>query len=260
MFKIKQKNLIYLGILILAFFTFYSRSNFFYPFKFNIVEIVSGPIRFLSSPLLEMKKIIYYHRIFDEYRRLNKEVSFLKAQIAGMEEVIQENKRLVDVLDFKRKSVFSSVLANVIARNPSFWNSVIIIDKGRRDGIKEGLPVINSFGVVGKVFEVGERASKIILLTDSQFSVAALVQRSRETVLVTGSLDGTCRLRFIKENSDIQMGDKLITSKLSTSFPEGLLIGEVDNLTEDANGQQQNVSIHPTVTFSQLEEVLVILK
>jgi len=258
-FRRTRKNLVYLFIPLLLFFIFFSYSEVFTPIKFKIIQASAAPIRIFSFPFKELKKILYYHRTFKEYRRLKGETDFLKARLIGLEEVIRENKRLEDLLEFKRTLVYSSVVANVIGRNPSLWNSSMIIDKGEGDGVKQGQPVVNALGVVGKVAEVGPKTSKVILLIDPQFSVAALVQEPRESGLVSGSLQGVCRLRFIKSNATIQLGDTVITSKLSSSFPEGLLIGEIIKIEENPKSDSIECLVAPAVSLSQLEEVLVIV-
>lgn len=208
---------------------------------------------------MEFKKILFYHRTFEEYRRLKNENDFLKGRLVGMEEVILENKRLEDLLEFKRKLIFSAVAANVVGREPSRWNSTLIVDKGIDDGIEQGQAVVNAYGVVGKVAEVNQNSSKVVLITDPQFSVASMVQRSRESVLVAGSLDGLCRLKFYSETADIVIGDQIITSKLSTTFPENLVIGKVTSI-EAADMHTKRISVSPAVSVSQLEEVLILKK
>lgn len=119
---------------------------------------------------------------------------------------------------------------------------------------------MNSFGVVGKISEVGEKSSTVILLTDPQFSVAALVKGPRESGLVSGTLQGVCRLRYLKRDAQIEIGDQVITSKLSSSFPEHLIIGKIVRVIDDPNGQTIQGIVEPAVNFSQIEEVLVIIK
>ena len=219
------------------------------------------PIEIVSLPFYEIKKILYYHRTFNEYQRLRDEVNVLKARLAGLDEVAAENMRLERLLTFKRSLVYSSVTASVIGRDPSGWSSSMIINRGKDDGIRQGMPVISALGVVGKIAEVSESDSKVVLLTDPQFSVAALVQGSREIGLVNGSLQGEiCRMRFISSDAQINVGDKVITSKLSTSFPEGLLIGEVVKIIGDPQEPSIECIIKPAVVLSQVEEVLVILQ
>ena len=259
MFRVNRKNLIYLCILLAVFILLFTGARSFHVVKFGIIKATSIPIRILSFPLNEIKKLLYYHRTFDEYKRLKEEVDVLKARLVGLEEVIRENTRLDDLLKFKRKLVYSSTVANVVGRSPSYWNSTMIIDQGEEAGIRQGMPVVNAAGVVGKISEVGAGISKVILLTDPQFSVAALVQGPRESGLVSGTLKGVCRMRYIRADARVNIGDKVITSKLSSSFPEGLLIGEVIAINNGSKNPTVEYLIEPSVAFSQIEEVLVIL-
>ena len=260
MFKNIQKNLIYLLLIFLPFYFFFIQNHSFSKVKFQITQISQGSIKLLSFPIGEIKKILFYHRTFDEYMRLRKNVALFKARFVGLDEVVRENARLEKLLNFKRKLIYSSVAANVIGREPTHWNSSVLIDRGKVDGIKEGMPVVNALGVVGKISEVGANQSKVILLTDSQFSVAALVQRTRESGLVSGTLQGFCRMRYIHQDAQVKVGDKIITSKLSSSFPENLIVGEVTEIQENSRGPSITCIVKPAVSFSLLEEVLVILK
>jgi len=259
-FRNIPKSLIYLLLILLSFYFFFVRPYSFTSLKFKFIEVASGPIRLLSYPLFEIKKMLFYHRIFDEYKQLSMETNVLKARLVGLEEVMRENTRLERLLEFKRSLIYSSVAANVIGRDPSYWNSGMIIDKGKQDGIEVGMPVVNASGVVGKIAEVSKKKAKVILLTDPQFSVAALIQVPRESGLVSGTLQGICRMRYLKDGSKIRVGDMVVTSKLSSSFPESLPIGEIIRIEEDPGRGSVECIIQPTVSISQVEEVLVILK
>jgi rod shape-determining protein MreC len=242
-----------------AFFLLFAGAGSFHVLKSGIVNIVLLPVHIISFPLNESKKIIFYHRTFNEYKRLKEETASLKARLVGLEEVVRENTRLENLLKFKRKLVYSSVVSNVIGRDPSYWNSTMIIDKGGEDGIKVGMPVVNASGVVGKIAEVNGNTSKVILLTDPQFSVPALVRGARESGLVSGTLQGILRMRYIRAEAKVNVGDQVITSKLSSSFPEGLLIGEVMSIKDTQDNAAMECFIQPSVTFSQIEEVLVLV-
>ena len=260
MLKKDQKNLVYLLVLILPFVLFFTQPNIFYQSKSGLVRLISVPIGLISVPLKELKKILYYHRIFDEYKRLKEEVAVLKSRLVGFEELIRENSRLQKLLDFKSRLVYSSVVANVIGRDPSYWNSTMIIDKGETDGIKQGMPVVNALGVIGKIADVGKTRSKVILLVDPQFSVAAVIQGSRENGLISGSLQGVCRMRYLDPTGAVHLGDKVVTSKLSSSFPENLQIGEVISVDQNSQKSSLECLVRPAVSLSEIEEVLVILK
>jgi len=238
---------------------FFLPSRMLSPLKFKFIAGTALPVRMISFPLLEIKKILFYHRTYAEYiNKLQKDYNTLKARLIGMEEVIRENNRLENLLKFKRSLVYSSVGASVVGRDPSNWNETVIIDKGVLDDVAVGMPAVNAQGVVGKVAEVSDRKSKVILLTDPGFSTAALVKRSREIGLVSGTLQGLCRMRYLSANADVNVGDQVITSKLSSSFPEGLFIGEVIAVEHKKNGLSVDCIIQPAVPLSQLEEILII--
>jgi len=90
--------------------------------------------------------------------------------------------------------------------------------------------------------------------------VAALVRRPGESGLVSGTLQGTCRMTYLNPSADIRKGDQVITSQLSSSFPESLLIGHITQIHNDPETQQMGCTVEPAVSFSQIEEVLVILE
>jgi rod shape-determining protein MreC len=259
-FRKYRKLLIYFLVFLVPFFLLFVRSDFLAPAKSKLIETSSVPVRILLFPFREIRKLLFYHRTYDEYQELKREVAFLRSRLVEQEEVLRENSRFKELLALKKSLVFSSVVANVIGRDPSNWNSAIIIDKGRQDGLETGMPVIDVGGVIGKVAEAGETTSKVILLTDPNFSVPALVQRTREQGLVSGTLQGICRMRYLPADSQLKVGDKVLTSKLSSSFPEGLLIGEVIRVDISQSTPTAECLVRPSVSISQLEEVLVLRK
>jgi rod shape-determining protein MreC len=259
-FRKNSKLLIYALVFVATFLLIFSRSGFLNSLKFTVVQSVSLPLRIVLFPFQELKKVLFYHRTFEEYMRLRTEVDTMKNRLTGLNEVLEENNRLARLLDFKRKLIFSSVAASVVGRDPSNWDASLLIDKGANDAIEIGAPVVNAMGVVGKVAQVSTDKAKVILVTDPTFSVVALVQRSREIGLVSGTLQGLCRMRYLSQGADIEVGDQIVTSKLSSSFPEGLLIGEVTEVHSDDKGVTTDCLIKPAVPLSQIEEVLVIRK
>lgn len=223
-----------------------------------IMESSGGVVSVATWPVRELKKIVFYHQTYDEYVKLKKEVDGLRAKSVNAQEIILENKRLTSLLDLKQQSFFPSVVASVVGRDPSNWNAVLIINKGRAAGIKVGMPVVNPAGVVGKVIEVGNNLSKVILISDPNFNVAAVTQDSRESGLLSGTLQGLCRLRYLPEDSTVKVGEKVVTSKLSSTFPDGILIGTIINIHNQSNTTGTDCLVEPAVLPSRVEEVLVL--
>lgn len=224
----------------------------------KIAETSAWPLRVILFPFKEFKKVITYHKTYNDYQKLKKETDTFRRRLQEQEEILKENNRFKGLLELKQNAIFSSTAANVIARDPSNWSAAIIIDKGSQDGMEQGMPVISSLGVVGKIIEAGNKTSKVMLLTDPRFSVAVLIERNREQGLISGSLQGLCRMQYLSPDVIVEIGDKVITSKLSSFFPEGLLIGKVVDVRESLSSPTIECLIEPAVSLSQIEEVIVV--
>jgi rod shape-determining protein MreC len=252
------KPSIYLSIFIIPFLIV-----FFKPKSINAISILDAgarPVGFAQGFAFELKKFFYYRDTYQEYVKLKKQTDLLKSKVTRLQEALQEAARLEQIAQFRRSQTFVTMVSSVIGRDPSSWNASLVLDKGNRDGVKVGMPVLNSLGVVGKIFEVGHTTSKAILLADPNFSVAAIVSRTRESGLLTGTLQGVCRLQYLTDNADVKVGDKVVTSKLSSAFPEGLLIGSIVDVQASVNSHTVECLVEPAVDLSQLEEVIIIKK
>lgn len=255
-----SKNLIYVFLLFIPIGLLLLRPAVLNDQKNVVVESSIGPLNIISWPFMEIKKMLMYHATYEEYLKLKKEYGGLLAKRTNAQELLKENKRLTGLLDFKRSVPYETTAAVVIGRDPTNWNAVLIIDKGRKSGIKIGMPVVNPSGVVGKVIEVGDDISKVILVSDPNFTVAAVSQESRESGLLTGTLQGLCRLRYLPEDTAIKVGEKIVTSKLSSSFPDGILIGTVVNVNDRTDATGTECLVKPATFPSRAEEVLILKK
>ncbi len=253
-----SKNFIYVFVFLIPVFLLVARPPFLNSKKTAVMEMFSGPLSFVMWPVRELKKIVFYHQTYDEYIKFKKETDGLRVKIVNAQEIILENKRLTNLLDLKRDLPYASIVASVIGRDPSNWNAMLIINKGRAAGIKVGMPVVNTAGVVGKVIEVGENISKVILISDPNFNVAAVTQDSRESGLLSGTLQGFCRLKYLPEDATVKVGEKVVTSKLSSTFPDGILIGAVVNVHNESNTTGTECLVKPAILPSRIEEVLVL--
>lgn len=225
-----------------------------------VLDAGAKPVGWAQGIALEIKKLVYYRDAYDEYRVFKKQNDLLKARVVSLQEQIQQGKRLNQIAEFRRSQNFTSMVATVIGRDPSNWDASLVLDKGKLDGVGIGMPVVSPLGIVGKIVEIGHSTSKAILVSDPDFSVAAVVSRSRESGLLTGTLQGICRLQYLSENADVKVGDHLVTSSLSSAFPQGLLIGRITDVQASANSHTVECLVEPSVELSQLEEVIIIKK
>jgi rod shape-determining protein MreC len=249
----------YLLVCFLAVAVFIFLPNSYSKVKSFTLNILSLPLKIVQFPLQELKKVFSYRSTYQENSRLKNQADGLRRRLINQEEIIQENERLKKLLSFKGKSGFSLIAARVIAKDPSNWDSVVIIDKGSNDGVRVNLAAITELGLAGQVIEVDRNQSKVMLINDPSFNVASLVQRTREEGIVSGTITGICRMKYLSLNSDVKSGDAVMTSGLSQEFPKGLLIGSVTEAEEDSSGLSKNCLIKPAVNLSKLEELLLII-
>lgn len=202
--------------------------------------------------------MLFYHRNYLRNDLLEKQTDLLQQKINTLQEASIENARLRDLLHFKQLSSFKVVAARVIGRSPNNWSSVIIVDKGKNNGIKSGMAVITSLGFAGKVIETGSSVSKIMLANDPDFAVSAIAQRSRQEGLVSGTLGNLLIMRYLPKDADIKISDNIITSGLQSKFPKGLVIGTVVDMGDEFSGLGRYCLVKPQVNLSSIEEVLII--
>ena len=225
----------------------------------SLIDSLRWPLSIFSQISREIQGITLYHWNLIENRRLKKEIALLRRQRFEAEELYLENIRLRKLLDFKEKSVYPLTAASVIGYEPSNLSSVIIIDKGRRHGIAQGYAVITNDGLVGRIVELGDTTSKVLLINDINSGVAALVQRSRQKGLVSGTLGGELILRYLPPDADVKISDLVITCGLSDLYPKGILIGEVAEIREEDGQPEMFAVVRPSAKLTKLEEVLVVL-
>lgn len=256
MFKPSKKSLIYAAAGSISFLLICS---FLAIFRSPTLSILKYPLTFVTCIRREMGAAIFYHRNFTEYERLKKETDTLNSKLNLARELYLENRRLKTLLAFKQKSSYKVRAARVIGRSPDSWASTVIIDKGSGNGIKRGCIAVTPLGLAGRVVETAETTSKVMLMNDVNISVSAMVQRTRQEGLVSGTLGNTLIMRYLPQESDIRVSDVVITSGLTEMYPKGLLIGTVEEVRDEFSGLSRYAIIKPAVNLADIEEVLVII-
>ncbi len=253
-----SKQLVYVLIILIPFWLLFFNSPFWHNIKMALMGTATSSVAIVRWPLQELEKMISYRKSWNENQKLKREMNDLKSRAIQLEELARQNRRYEKLVSFRERRGLNAAIASVIARDPANWNSSLMINKGKAEGMRPGMPVVNADGVVGKVAEVAAHVSKVILVNDTGFSVAAVDRRSRESGLVSGSLSGRCRMLYLPDNADIQVGDEVITSELSSDFPPGIMVGTISRILPAGDASGYRAEISPTVEVSRIEEVLVI--
>lgn len=173
-------------------------------------------------------------------------------------EIELANKRLRHLLRFEKTVPGQMIAAQVVGKDPSPWSKTVIVDRGTDNGVRQSDPVVVPEGIVGVVVEASGRFAKVLLLTDPNSAVDALVQETRARGIVKGSGADTCIFDYALRKHEIRVGDTVVSSGLDQVFPKGLRVGRISEVVRQNAGIFQNVSITPYVNFEILEEVFII--
>ena len=252
------KQLIYAVFIIVPFWLIFFSSPIFHGVKMGLMSFGTFSVAFVRAPVEEVGRLLSYRKTWTEYQKMKREVGGLRSRMETLEEDAAAGRRYARLLEVRSRLNYTTETAVVIARDPANWNSSLMINKGKSSGIRPGMAVVNAMGVVGKIAEVARDVSKVILVNDPGFSVAVVNQRSRESGLLSGSLSGVCRLNYLPEDADIRVGDDILTSALSSMFPEGLRVGTVNEVYPGEIGTPPRAIVEPVIEVSKIEEVLII--
>ena len=198
-----------------------------------------------------------------ENKKLKEEVEELEKKLSELELIKAENKTLREYANLSDEYTnFNTVPAYVIDKDFSNFNEVIVINVGTRDGVQANMPVVSADGVVGHIISVTDSTAKVQLIIDSASSVSAMMTISRDNVIVKGELGEKNKLKatYISADADLVLNDEVETSGLGGIYPKGLKIGKLIDIIETQNITEKYAIIKPTVDFTKLENVLVILK
>ncbi|HJX39327.1 MAG TPA: rod shape-determining protein MreC [Anaerolineae bacterium] len=239
------------------------RANRLQPAK-DLVAQVTAPIQgVLAAATRRVTDLREFFIDVEECRAKNEDLQLLVDQLiienVRLREAEIENVNLRAQLNFKQANPsFKLLSAQVIGRDPSNLAGYLIIDRGREEGVAVGMPVLTDRGLVGRVTETAPHSSKILLITDPSSSVNALIQESRATGVVQGSVVQGLVMRYIQQTEEVKPGDLVLTSGLGGNFPTRLIVGQVTSVVKKDVELFQQAQIRPSVDFGRLEMVMVL--
>lgn len=189
---------------------------------------------------------------------LEETLAQFQAEIVDLREVASDYQRLADLLDYTSTTENQQFLsADVIGLDQSGFLHTMVINRGTRDGLSIGMPVVTRQGLVGRIITVTANASRVQLITDSNSAISARLGTTRVQGIVVGET-GNLRMKLIPLGLPIQEGDLVITSGLGGNLPPDIPIGQVARISSDVFALNQEADLRSLVNFDTLEIVLVI--
>ena len=195
-----------------------------------------------------------------ENETLKRQLAELQVQLQQQQSLASRSTKLQQLLSLQTSTNLPTLAAEVIAGNPNPGMLTITIGRGSADGVQADMAVIAPAGVVGRIVgPPATHASRVQLLIDRNAAAGALTERTRSGGMVVGSdRDPPLAMDLVSNMSDIKPGDLVIASGVDGIYPKGFAIGRVES-SERGSGLYRAITVRPSVDFSSLEEVLVVL-
>lgn len=199
----------------------------------------------------------------EEYRQ---QIEQYEAQLVRLRELEAENRDLRNLLGLKQKAGPGELIpVRKIAGDPNPFVGSFVIDRGEDDGVRAGMTVATSRGLVGRVISATPSTAKVLLITDANSAVAGRVQSTGATGIVRGRADAKLTaetpkllMEKIPQEDQLAPGDLVITADLGGAFPEGIAIGSVVQVNRRDGDLFQEAILEPAVEMARLERLYVI--
>lgn len=188
----------------------------------------------------------------DENNKLRAEIERLRTARIEEARLSAENQSLRGLLGAKPHVKGRHIVARVLADPSRGFVRSMLIDTGRANGVRRGLAVVNTDGLVGRITEVGNSAARALLITDINSRIAVRIERTRERAIVAGDNSPSPKLIYLSNETTVRNGDRIVTSGHDGVFPPGLPVGVV------IAAGSETVRVRPFVTWRRVDFVRII--
>ena len=228
------------------------------------VELIT-PVQIASSWSIHKVKAAWggyigLRHTHQENIELRRQLAQLQIENAQLQGRAAEADRLAILLQFREAHASAPMLAaRVIGASPDSASHILFLDRGSRDGVKRDMGVITPDGVVGKILAVFPGTSQVLLLSDKDSGVGALLATTRTQGPVRGSGEPLLDMEYVSKDEKVAAGDAVLTSGEDRIFPKDLPVGRVVQTHPDPRTPFLVIRVQPAAHLDQLEEVLILL-
>lgn len=224
----------------------------------EFLSVVEPAVSVLSQPVSATKSfftaIAEHRQTVEENRRLRAENDRLRHWQSAALALKAENTALRQLMGYKPADNVTYSTARVVGQSPGAYSNSFMINAGGEQGLKEFQPVVDSFGLVGRVMDVGPKASRVLLLSDISSRVPVITASTRQHAILTGTGGDMLRLSFLTVGQDnIQLGEQIVTTEEGGLIPGGIMVGTV--FRKDKSGYM----VKPVRALTQAEYVRIMM-
>lgn len=195
-----------------------------------------------------------YFFVYDKNQELTADNQALKRILLSLQEQEEENKRLRDLLKFAQEPFFIEKSARVVGNTGGVFLNTILINAGKEDSVVKGQAVVSEHGLVGRIIEVSDKVSRVLLISDINSKIPVITSSSRERSILKGNGTSPTELLYLKKESRIEDGEHILTSGDGEVYPAGIQIG---NVKKESDGRYIVV---PFTAWNTLEFVSILQK
>jgi rod shape-determining protein MreC len=233
----------------------------------RVIMLIATPVQYAAATLARglsnlWGDYIYLVDVKEDNRSLASQNARLRERVHKLEALEDDNRRLRRLLELRQSLRADVVSAQVIGKDTSEFFKVarVSLDRDARD-IPPNQPVLSQDGVVGTTLKSAKDTVDVRLVVDAGSGVDVVVQRTGARGFVRGAGDEKyqCKVQYMERTDEVEVGDLLVTSGVGHRFPKGIPVATVTQVVKRDFGLYQEVFAAPTVDFSRLEEVLIVI-
>ena len=198
-------------------------------------------------------------RLRTENAQLTEQLRLARTQLLTFQSLSEENRRLREIREASKGVSERTLIAEIISVSVNPFRHMVVINKGADDGVFRGQPVLDAFGIVGQVMQVGKSTATLILITDAEHSVPVQVNRNGIRTIAMGTGEAAkLSLPYLTVESDVKAGDLLVSSGLDAIFPAGYPVGTVTKVERNPADTFATVEAQPLAHLDRDREVLLL--
>lgn len=215
------------------------------------LKVVNAPVRGAEKIVEDKTSLLTAHR---DNQRLREENETLRHWQAVARALKAENDNLRKLADYRPSENVTYVTAQVIAQSPEAYSGTLMLNAGLAQGLATLAPVIDSDGLIGRLVDVGENTSRVLLLSDSRSRIPVITANTRQHAILAGTGDELMRMTFVGgDSSSIELGEPIMTTSEGGLIPESVMVGTV--FRRDASG----LLVKPMRPLARAEYVRVMI-
>ena len=230
----------------------------------SALSVIIYPVQYLVNVPAKLtgwatESLVTHQLLLEKNERMQEEQLLLNSRLQKFNVLEAENQRLRKLLESSFKLSERVIIAELLAVDLQPFRHTIVINKGIREGVFDGQPIVDSNGVMGQIIHVGPFSSTVLLITDPTHALPVQIDRNGLRAIAVGTGQSrSLQLEHLPNNADIQKGDLIVSSGLGGRFPAGYPVGTISEIVLDPAEPFAKVTVVPSAKLEQSREVLLV--